>query len=584
MNVQKLVLVILCFFFGMSISKADEPASQSNQVDQIFSDWDRLDSPGYHVSVIQDGAFVHQRGYGMANLEHAVPLNADTVFCVMSVSKSFSTVCVAIAMDQGFFAPDDDVRKYVPELNDFGKVITIRDLLKCHSGLRDYYHALALSGRDVADAYTSADVMDLITRQKSLLFDPGERWSYSNSDWFLLAEVIRRTTGKTFRQFADEQLFSPLGMRATFFQDNPRTAVVNRANGHGHDGERFVQLQANTDSWHAAGGLHTTANDMLQWDAFLTGNQTIKAGKYLKEFLNDGSLLENEECLSVFPKQKHRDKRRFWYTGAGMGFMAHYLRFPDDLLSVIVMGNNSTNRGWHFAVDAVPRAADIYLGPSTVSADSTRPTSTERKPIALSERRLEELQAFSGVYRRAAGNFIEISVRNGHLFLEEFTSHWQYGFQEKLRPVGENRFRLPHGYHEFELSFDHDTVVDTIADEAIVDRTRPAIVVQFDDGDNQTWAPVTPTKYESAKLQAFAGEYFCDDLEALHRVTVANGELFVQYNLGRKRRHRPTVRDTFIPMNQQFCIPVKFQRSESGAIRGFTMEFDRSGTVFFKRR
>ncbi|MEM7315741.1 MAG: hypothetical protein AAF497_21595, partial [Planctomycetota bacterium] len=284
----------------------------------------------------------------------------------------------------------------------------------------------------------------------------------------------------------------------------------------------------------------------------------------------------------VFPKQNYRGKQRFWYTGAGMGFMAHYLRFPDDDLSILTFGNNSTNRGWNFAIETVPKIADIYLG---LAAKETEPLETSRPKnnvaIQLNEKRIKELEQMVGVVRRSKGNFAELHVRHGQLFLHEFTSHWKYGHQEPLITLSENRFRTQRGYQEFELKFDTDRKGD---DLEMVDESRPFVCAEYKNGDIEVWSPVKLTEYSTEELQPFAGEYYSDDLEAVHIVTASKNQLFVQYNCGRKRAHRPTENDTFVPISQQFCIPVKFHRNKSGSVRGFTMEFDRSGEVYFSRR
>ena len=233
---------------NLMASAADQqPANLSRlsrQVDAMFQQWDSTASPGFMVGVFRDGRLLHQRGYGMANIDYQVPLSEESVFHVMSLSKSFVTVCVAQAMDQGLFAPEDNVRTYIPELNDFGSSITIRHLLTCRSGLRDYWDGMVLLGREPMDSYAAEDVFDFILRQKKLRFAPGERWSYSTSDWFLLGMVVERTSGKSMRQYADEQLFAPLDMRHTFFDDRPEGPLAHRADGHGHDHESFVHLRS----------------------------------------------------------------------------------------------------------------------------------------------------------------------------------------------------------------------------------------------------------------------------------------------------------------------------------------------------
>ena len=354
---RRTIMLSIVFTFA-SFAFADEP-SRGQQVDQMFARWNQPNSPGYTVAVFKDGEVLHSKGYGMANLDEQTPLGPKTPLCLMSLSKSFASVCVAIAMDQGHFAPDDDVRKYVPELHEFKTPIRIRHLITCRSGLRDFYFGMALIGRNVEDVFTSDDALDLILRQKTLMIEPGEEWSYSNSDWFLLAEVLRRTTGKTLREFAEEHLFQPLNMKHTLFQDAPRLPHHDRAVGYAHRENKFTRHESRSDCWQAAGSLWTTTDDMRHWDACLRTKQGLPDGKFVNEFLSKGSLLGNEQCLSAYPSETYRGAKRFWYTGGGLGFVAHYVRFPDHGVSIVVFGNHDTDGSWPCLLYTSPSPRDL---------------------------------------------------------------------------------------------------------------------------------------------------------------------------------------------------------------------------------
>ena len=570
-------------FHDLTADDSGRQASQLNKhVDKLFQRWASPDSPGYAVGIIRDGRFVHKRGYGMANLDEGIPITPETVFHVMSLSKSFTTACAARAMDQGRFAPTDDVRTYLPELRDFGKTITIQHLLTCRSGLRDFWHGMILLGRDPNDAYSSADVFDLILRQKSLIFEPGERWGYSNTDWFLLSMIIERTAGRSLRKFADQQFFEPLGMQHTFFDDSPDVTRKHRALGYGHNGQSFIKLDWNNESVGPC-GLNTTLDDMLIWDSYLH-NRSLPEGKYLAEFLNHGELLGNKRCLSAFPDEKYRGLSRFWFTGGGMGFMAHFVRFPDQRLSIIAFGNNSTSKGWHESSRVLPRIADLYLANQVEDVDAERDGEQpewdhDAAPIELSGQRLEQLSRSVGAYRLPWGDYIELVVSTDELCVHRICEPWVAGQLDPLVAVGENRFRSARGYREFELSF------ETEGDGATTASTdRPTVKLRFQNGDTQLWEPVQFTTHDNDDLQEYAGEYYCDELESVYRVSASDGKLFVQYNFGRKRPYRPTLGDSFIPAKEIFVIPVDFSRDRNGSVTGYKTGFDRSGDLIFTKR
>ena len=190
------------------------------RVDQIFAGYDKPDSPGCALGVIQNGNFVYRKAYGMGSLELGVPLSQQSVFYMGSVSKQFTAASIVLAAEQGFLSLDDDVRKYIPELPDYGHTITLRQMLHHTSGLPDVLTMLGISGRDIEDVHPTAELMDLIVRQKALNFNPGDEYLYSNTNYFLLAEVVKRATKKPLPEFAAEDIFKPLGMTHTRFYDD----------------------------------------------------------------------------------------------------------------------------------------------------------------------------------------------------------------------------------------------------------------------------------------------------------------------------------------------------------------------------
>lgn len=181
------------------------PGSQTDvtaRIDKLFEKWNRTDSPGCALSVMKDGRIVYEHGYGMADLDHNVTITPSTVFHVASMSKQFTAASIVLLVQQGKLSLDDDVRKYIPELHDFGTPITIRELIHHTSGLRDQWDLLELAGwRYSLDLITNDDILSLMTRQKELNFKPGDREIYSNTGYTLLGLVVARVSGMTLREF-----------------------------------------------------------------------------------------------------------------------------------------------------------------------------------------------------------------------------------------------------------------------------------------------------------------------------------------------------------------------------------------------
>src|SRR6267143_6606714 len=202
---------------GHAESNQEKSDSLSDRVDKVFAQWDKPDSPGCELAVIKDGQIVYKRGYGMANLEHNIPLSPASIMDTGSVYKQFTAMAIALLAEQGKLSLDDEIRKYLPDIPQYETPITIRQLIHHTSGLRDYLTLMALAGMRDDDHYVDGEVMTLLARQKELNFKPGSECLYSNSGYFLLSQIVKRVSGKALREFADEHIFKPLGMSRTRF-------------------------------------------------------------------------------------------------------------------------------------------------------------------------------------------------------------------------------------------------------------------------------------------------------------------------------------------------------------------------------
>jgi len=202
------------------------------RVDKLFADWNKPDSPGCAIAIIQEGEIIYKRGYGMADLEHDIPISSKSIFDIGSTSKQFTAICIALLICQEKLSLDDEVQKYITEMAIYEHPITIRHLVHHISGIRDYLSLMELAGMRFENEYPDEEVIGLISQQKELNFIPGEEYLYSNSGYILLAEVVKRVSGQSLSKFADEQLFKPLGMDNTHFHDDFTMIVKERAMGY----------------------------------------------------------------------------------------------------------------------------------------------------------------------------------------------------------------------------------------------------------------------------------------------------------------------------------------------------------------
>jgi CubicO group peptidase (beta-lactamase class C family) len=377
---------------------AADPSDAASRVAQVMAAYDRADSPGCTVGVIKDGAFVHLRGYGMANLEHGVPLGPDTVFDIGSTSKQFSAAAIVLLAQEGRLSLDDEVRKHVTELPDYGRPLTIRHLLTHTSGLRDYLELMALAGWNFEDVSTDEDALQVIVRQRELNFEPGAEYLYSNSGFFLLSVIVKRVTGQSLRAFAAARLFGPLGMKDTHFHDDHTEIVPRRATGYSPREGGGFRIDMSFFEQTGDGSVFTSVRDLLQWDRNFyegtVGGRTLVEQLTTPGKLRDGQPLHYALGLSV---DRHRGLARVSHGGSWAGYRAELMRFPEQRLSVACLCNLSTARPSRLAAEV----AEVYLG-------AALPPSVADAPAAARDRALEakaspapsaaELAAYAGRY------------------------------------------------------------------------------------------------------------------------------------------------------------------------------------------
>lgn len=319
-------------------ASADE---NSEQVDQLFAKWDREDSPGAVVAVVRDGKTLYSNGYGQANLEHGVPNTPSTIFHVASVSKQFTAFAIFLLEEDGKLSLDDDVRKHLPELHEFNDTIELRHLIHHTSGLRDQWELLVLAGWRMDDVITHSDVLELAKTQTELNFPPGEKYLYCNMGYTLLAEIVKRVSGKSLKEFCHERIFVPLEMDNTHFHDDHRQIVPNRSDCY-WPMRRGWQKAVLSYAVVGATSLLTTAEDLAKWqrnfEVQTIGNEATHKQLETRAVLNNGEEINYaggvyHGSVSGNPTLGH--------SGGDAGYVCHVERFTEKNLSVIVLANTS---------------------------------------------------------------------------------------------------------------------------------------------------------------------------------------------------------------------------------------------------
>lgn len=534
-------LTVLAVTLAIARAGSEDDALQRT-VDQLFAKYDKPDSPGCALGVIRDGKFVYKKGYGAGSLELGVPLTPQSVFYMGSVSKQFTAASVVLAAEQGYLSLDDDVRKYVPELPSYGRTITLREMLHHTSGLRDVLSLLFLAGRNFEDIHPTSELLDLLSRQKSLNYAPGDEYLYSNTNYFLMSVIIRRTTGKPFSQFAEESIFKPLGMSHTRFYDDHTVIVPGRISAYEpRQGGGFrVDWSTNYDMV-GGGGLMSSVEDLLLWDRNFYESKLGK-GTLLKELqtpgiLNNGKQIEY--ALGLFISE-YRGLPIVAHDGANFGYRTALLRFPQQKFSVICLCNLGTSR----PDDLAFQIADIYLGkqlsPETAAPDASK----------------TDLRPYAGWYRELNSHSI-LQVQAAGSELQAFGSHF--------KPRDSSHFAGP---SRSEMAFDRK--LDGVM----------RLTLTFRDTTPQVFETYNAVKPSADELAQYAGKYTSSELQATHHLSVKDGKLTLTANWRDPSVLEPTVRDEF---QGPAGTALVFRRDVQGRITGYDLFAGRVRDIAFFR-
>jgi CubicO group peptidase (beta-lactamase class C family) len=382
---MRFAIVILAVGILAHAAVAADVAPQ--KVDEIFIAYTKTGSPGCSLGIVRDGKLVYRKAYGMANLELGVPLSPQSVFYIGSVSKQFTAAAVVLAGEEGYLSLDDDVRRYIPELPDYGHVITLRQMIHQTSGFRDLFTLIYLSGHDVADFNSKDQIFKLVVRQRGLNNVPGDEWIYSNTNYFLLGIVVERATKKSLAEFAVQHIFQPLHMSHTLFYDDHTLVVPGRVAAYDpgpHD--TFRVDWSTTYDIVGGGGLMSSVDDLLLWDRNFYTN---RLGAALTEQLQTRGVLNNGNKISYamgLDLGNYRGAAIVEHNGALFGYRTAFLRFPQQKFTVICLCNIS---------NAVPanlarKVADLYL------ADKLQPGASALSPSGRGD--LPSPETFVGKY------------------------------------------------------------------------------------------------------------------------------------------------------------------------------------------
>lgn len=526
---MKQKLSLCCF--SMILAAVVMPVTaqdRSVEVDKIFS-WTKPGDPGCSVAFSHNGKLVVNKAYGSADLERDVSITPNTIFDAGSVRKQFVAAAVLLLVEDGKLALSDDVRKHIPQMPDYGHMITIDHLLTHTSGIRDWQALLNLAGGD-------PDALTMILRQREINFKPGDEWSYSNSNFVLLPEIVARVSGMPFSEFARKRIFEPLGMRSTSHPEDPLLLIKNRAIAYSKDKDRWkIDMYLGNDRG-GAGGLFTTATDLVIWNDALMNK---KLGDFVSQKLQEPATLNNGRKLNYsrglnIELRAGRGGRLVWHSGGAAGYSALSGHLPEQAMSVAILCNQDGTARSAYA----SRIFDLYLPPDPVGAAAAAAV-TPSVPVDLTGKA-------GTFFEEKSGDPLRLAVNNNTLMIQG---------AGPLTALSADRFKnRPTLFFmseaDFELQFLSPDRLEIKTKDGVTSRYRRA----------KGYSPSLDD------LKGYLGRFRSDELLAGFEITSGRDSLMVRANESPKAiaEFRPIERDVF----QAGGSTLRFTRSKDGSITG----------------
>lgn len=522
------------------------------KVDKVFSQFDKPDSPGCALAVVKDGQMIYKRGYGMADLDHDVAIKPDTPFHVASVSKQFTAFSILLLAQQGKLSLDDKVQKYITELREFDQPITIRHLLHHTSGLRDQWNLLIMSGTRLGeDVVRDDDILDLVSRMKELNFKPGDQHLYCNTGYTLLAYIVKRVSGQSLREFAEANIFKPLGMTRTVFRDDHAIVVKNQAYAYNGSLNGSFKLSVPNYDTVGASSLVTTVEDLAKWDQNFydrkVGGDWVIEQMQIRGVLNSGEQISYARGLVI---GTYKGLKVVEHSGGDAGYRSHLMRFPDQRFSVACLCNSGGANPGLFA----RQIADVYLAKEFVTPPP-RPVSTPATAaITLSE---QELKIKAGAYWDARTEEIaRISLNGDKLQLSAL------GLSVALASLDANRFRT--------VSPPTETPAEVVFENS--PQGNPSrFILKIVGLPAINYDAMPPA--DTSKLGEYEGTYYSDEIDSTYRVSLKDGKLIVARKKFGPTPLMPAFRDAFTSLS--ILGTFRFTRDAQNRVDGFRLSAGR---------
>jgi CubicO group peptidase (beta-lactamase class C family) len=537
--------------FNKDVDHATIPSNgQEKQIDSLFSSFTKNGSPGVAVLIMRNDSVLLLKNYGLANLEYGVAIDSSSTFHIASVSKQFTAFAIALLAERGKLSLTDNINRYLDSFPQYQVPITIQNLISHTSGLREQLDLMALAGYRSEDLISSERIMRLIRNQKSLNFEPGTEFQYSNTNYTLLAKIVEKITHESFSSWTRKNIFTPLQMHNTFFYDDLERIVKNRSYSYQYFQDSFRKSTLNYEITGST-GLFTCTTDLINWienfDKPVVGNQET-----LLLMNKTGELKDGHKISYAFGQdtKKYRGLSLIYHPGADAGYRAYIGRFPSEKFVVTILSNlASTN-----AEELSMRIADIYLFKSNfLKPDVSKPSLVEEKKFSKVDDAI--LERYIGSYQIYPNIALTIKLDSNQL---------------------KGQFTGKKTWHLLRSTSDINFIIDALKIEIEFENTgRKAGQLTFSkDGKITSANRIYSSSLDTKNLQQYTGNYFSDETSTLCSITKVGDHLIVGQLRNDDIRLNPLEKDHF-ETNAWYFKNIMFIRNSDNKITGFDITTDK---------
>lgn len=539
---------------------------QTKKIDQLFEQYNQSGSPGYALGIIKNNQLVYQKGYGYANLEYDIPMTDSAMFYIGSMAKQFTAAALLILEQDGKLDFEKEVRHYLPEFPQYKYPIKVSHLVHHTSGIRETNSLQLFQGiqSGFEEVFDTDDLYQLVLNQKELNFKPGQQYRYSSGGYAVLARIVEKISGKSFRQFAKEHIFEPLQMHNTFVCDNHHEVVKNRVVSYWPLGKNKWERRSQIFDAYGDGGVITCVKDLVKWDqAFYEDKLGVKnfAQKmYQKGKLNNGKFIFYARALDVF---EHKGRQMIVHNGGMLGFRVDMGRFPEEKLTIIALANSA----YSHPTGKIREIADILL--PVAKNDVTKQSKTPVKAVKIANP--SKLATCEGYYwSHDMNGFRHIAYRDGKLY-------WDSGNPKQsipLKPLGDWKFNLG----------DYDVSI-------IFRPKQQTMQVRYGGMNDQEYLfekydPTPPATFD--EVRKYVGKYYSEELQTTYHFYIKAGKLYFRINRGKEQPLFPKPKNSRVVWNSKKMVwigfgEIKFDVNKKGTVKGLVIGDSRVKGVYFKK-